>query len=374
MVLEKPDVNNRYALVTYSYLQGKIKRIISEIETIDLSRPTSARLLLAATCLDINALCIDLYGVSSFIKQCYLARLFGSPKFSTLAQKISSAKEKLFSSEWYNHYWRLECPVFGDEYEPTEFEKATSSLEVDKITMKERSIIDNLKENCDYIMFGMEIEGEIDSMDKIFKNKTSMLLDFLSFLCGKCVRLCKEIHDALTNPTVEALAMGLSLSNELYKKNRLPDEIKRFNTEREKALDEYEEESSERISEEIYYLQRKKKEIMASRLDGFFNIWNKNVDKKNGEVDFLAVTKEFYPRRGCYADTLMNPYQVSYRLDEVYMYDYITNEIKILRKKEKELPEERTESRQPITVNVDNRSIAMTGEHATYNEYSDKDE
>ena len=374
MALGKPDMSNSYAFVTYSYLHGKIKRAISLIETIDLSHPTSARLLLAAACLEFNALSIDLHGVSSYLKGCYLARLFGNPKFSTLSQKISAAREKLISSEWYNHYWRLESPVFGDEYEPTELKKETSFLAVDSITKCERQIIDNLKENCDYTLFGSCIESEIGSMDEIFKDKTLMLLDYLSFLCGECVRLCKEINEALSSPTLEALAMGLSFSNELYKKNRLPDEIRRFNTEREKALDEYDEDSPERVSEEIYYLQRKKTEIMAGRLGGFFNIWNKNTDKKTGEIDFLGVTKEFYPRRGAYAEELMNPYQVSYRLDEVYMYDYITSEIKRLRKKEKGLPMVSTDSLTPITVNVDNRSITMTGEHATYNELFDKNE
>ena len=374
MALGKLDLNNSYAFVTYSYLNGKIKRVISLIETIDLSHPTSARLQLAAACLEVNALNIDLHGVSAYLKGCYLARLFGNPKFSTLSQKISAAKEKLFSSEWYNHYWRLESSVFGKGFEPTEFEKESSFLTVDSVTKRERQIIDNLKENCDCTMLGLSIESEIDSMDEFFKGKTSILLDYLSFLCGECVRLCKEINESMSSPTLEALAMGLSLSNELYKKNRLPDEIKRFNTEREKALDEYDEDTPERVFEEIYYLQRKKKEIMASRLGGFFNIWNKNTDKKTGEVDFLAVIKEFYPQRGSYREELMNPYQVCYRLDEVYMYDYITNEIKKLRKKEKELPMVNTDSLNPITVNVDNRSITLTGEHATYNEYSDNDE
>ena len=371
MAFEKPDLNNNYAFVSYGILSRKIERMVAIIDNINLSSPISAKLMLAAACYDANVLCSDLSGVLKYAQSCYLARLHGKPKFATHGQHLSQSIEKLYRSKWADHYWKIQSPYFMDGAEPTKEELAESKQALDNASKMAKIMLDNLGDNCDCVQFGDEIRYSTGEFEKFLKDKEFALLDLLFSLCRECVKYCQELHEAIEKPTLDALARGLYLSNELYKKNRLSGEIERLNTEREKALDEYDKDTPERLSEEIFYLQEKKQEMNARRLSSFFTFWNKYKDSKTGEVDFLAIAKEYYPNHRTYE--IMDPNQLCFRFDDVYLYDYITKEIKRLRKIEKDLPTEYSDIKRSITINVDNRTITMTGKDAKYIENPEKE-
>lgn len=371
MAFEKPDLKNNYVFVSYGFLSRKIERMVAIIDNINLSSPISAKLMLAAACYDANVLCSDLCGVVKYAQSCYMARLYGKPKFATHGQHLLQAIEKLYRSKWADHYWKTQSPYFLDGEEPTKDELAESKQAIDNASKVAKIMLDNLSESCYGIQYGSEIQYSTGEFEKFLKDKEYVLLDLLSFLCRECVRYCQKLHEAIEKPTLDALAKGLYLSNELYKKNRFSDEIDRFNTERDKALDEYDKDTPERLSEEILYLQEKKQELNAIRLSSFSTFWNKYKDTKTGEVDFLAIAKEYYPNSGAYE--IMEPNQLCYRFNEVYLYDYITKEIKRLRKIEKDLAADYCDNKRSVIINVDNRTITMTGKDAKYIENPDKE-
>lgn len=371
MVFEKPDLNDKYAFASYESLSRKIDSLLAIIDNINLSSPISAKLMLAAACYDANVLYSDLVGVAKYAKTCYMTTLHGKPKFATHGQHLSQAIEKLYRSKWADHYWKTQSPYFLDGTEPAEEELAESKQAIDNASKEAKIMLDSLGEKCDGIQFGDEIRYSTGEFENFLKNKEFVLLDLLSILCRVCARCCQELHEAIENPTLDALAKGLYLSNELYKKNCLPGEIERINAEREKALDEYDKDTPERLPEEIFYLQEKKQELNYSRYSSFSTFWNKYKDSKTGEVDFLAIAKEYYPNNGAYE--IMEPNQLCYRFNEVYLYDYITKEIKRLRKIEKNLPKDYGDSKRSITINVDNRTITMTGKDAKYIENPNKE-
>lgn len=323
-LLQKDDVS-------HNNLHKKIERVISLVESIDLTNPISAKLLLVASCIESTALYEELLLYRSIVGEYYMPNLAGIPSFVELGQRLSNAADKLFCSDLlgcYRRYERLSVEGFSEKIDK---DSALKIQTVNLCSKKAHEVFNKLKSFWEDRKSHYNKDFDFSKVERFNVMGITDLISFLSYLCFSCNSRCIELNEAILKPTFSSLKKGLELFSEDYLNIEFPQIIKQFDIDRKLALDEFDDNTSERIAEEIKYLQLKKNEIQNNCNKDFFNVWIESTFSKNNKVNYEAVINKLRPERDMYVENLMNEKLLKSNLKEVYLYEYITSEIKRIR-------------------------------------------
>ena len=199
---------------------------------------------------------------------------------------------------------------------------------------------------------GLRLKDDLSKADIFFSTRMSDLIGLLNNLCFRCSSVSAALSEKIEKPSFESLKKGLELETIFYLSSTFPEIIKQFNKDKELALDEYDENSTERITEEIRYLQERKKEIQNKCNIVFFEVWKECMDSITNTINYEAIINKLRPDADEFVEDIMKESRLKSNLKEVYLYDYITSEIKRLKKKQSQIQEPQKVSVQELSGDI----------------------
>lgn len=321
--------------VSHSNLQRKIERVQALVESIDLSSPISAKLLLVATIIEVASFNEELWQYHNVVEEYYLPDLAEKPTFASLGQKLKYSADKLYGSDLAGCFRRYESLSLEERNKATEYKIKVVNHVLSGAQKKFNQLIEDCNQSGSY----KKMKDDLSKADNIFSTGIPDLVGLLNYICFTCSSISTSLSEIIEKPSFKSLKNGLELETESYLSHTFPEKIKQFNKDKERALDEYDENSTERITEEIKYLQEKKKEIQNNCNKNFFDVWKECMDPKTNSVNYEGVINKLRPDRDAYVEDIMNDARFKSNLKEVYLYDFITSEIKRLKGKQRQMQE-----------------------------------
>ena len=317
-------------------LKKDIEHVIELLKFIDLSSPISAKLMLLATSIEIATLCDNLQGCISVLEEYYIPSLAKKPTFDVLGHYLSKAVEELYESEdayYYRDYYGIKSLTKGER--PNFYGKADINA-IERSAECAIEVFNKMKEYCEDGIYISDIHILMSKVESFFDTPITDMINLIYYQRQRFCEICDIMAQMIQAPTFKSVKNGLELITDEFLGSNFQKIIKDFNIEKEHALDEFDEDTSEKITEGIKYLQEKKRDIHENSNKYFFNLWIDNMNSKTKKVNFEAVINEFHPQIGVYNDDILNEEKIISNLKDIYMYDYITSEIKrqkeILRK------------------------------------------
>lgn len=378
--------NQPFPVLSASEFVRKAERVISVLKNIDLSKSISTQFMIAAACMEIAEFNECLKATQKSEVQIYTGGFLAcTPPLGIYIRHFKEVKNYINDSKYPEAVWR-----YKQEYEPFEYDKNISS-QIQK--NKEKALARDLKTlECiknhdsvselqseeyrlhnDFIIINDEVYLTNPEKNGVPRNYMTLIDSWASGLktslednvfillkqCEDTIIEIMNLNKISYNPSADALAKGIEIMFSKFLIHNWIEEQAKIELEIELLLREYDEEDKEGINNTlISFYEKLKEEKKPSHQDYcFVQLWHKHLFKAKTPDAYLAFAKEMLSKWNTYkiffVDALLG--RCFY---EIQMDEYISNELRELRKAGREIHKQKAKENKEKLIGVLDTELA----------------